>query len=397
MSKLSIVIVNYNVKFYLEQCINSLVQSIKHIDAQIYVFDNHSQDGSIEYLKKLYPDVCYIESNHNLGFAKANNIAIRQSESEYVLLLNPDTIVGSEVIDQCLSFMDTHSNSGALGVKMLRCDGFPANESRRGLPTPMTSFYKMCGLCAKFPQNKRFGHYYMSYLPWNEATKIEVVSGAFCMLRRKALEDVGLLDEDFFMYGEDIDLSFRVLKGGYSNWYLPVNILHYKGESTQKSSFKYVHVFYEAMLIFFHKHYNHLNIFVSLPIKIAIYIKASMALTKMMTEKIRKGLGFKYNAPHDDQEYLFWGGVSSFNKCNQILQRNGIESNMQMFNKSDVDGIKLAISRSTQNLINLIFDTNCFTYTEMLELLESHANAKLSIVTYNAQRNIVITATDVYL
>ena len=276
--KLTVVIVSYNVKYYLEQCLVSLRRALTGIDAEVYVVDNDSKDDSIGYLAPRFPEVKMIASRHNLGFARANNLAIRSSESEYVLLLNPDTIVGEESIRQSIAFMDAHPKAGAAGVRMLRTDGSDAKESRRGLPTPLTSFYKISGLCERFPNSRRLGRYYMSYLPWDEPNPIEVISGAYCFLRRKALDEVGLLDEDFFMYGEDIDLSYRVLKGDYENWYLPCRILHYKGESTQRESYRYVHVFYEAMLIFFRKHYGHLSFLLSLPIKAAVVGKAALTL-----------------------------------------------------------------------------------------------------------------------
>lgn len=256
--KLSVIIVNYNVKYYLDQCIRSVLHAFEVMQgsanletgadsseengiAELIVVDNHSADGSVDYLEQRYPQeqypmVRFVESSHNLGFARANNIAIRQSRGEYVLLLNPDTIVGEDVLKKCVDFMDVHEDAGAVGVRMLNATGKRAMESRRGLPTPMVSFFKMLGFCNRWPQHRLFGRYYMGYLPWDQPCQIEVVSGAYCMLRRKALDEVGLLDEDFFMYGEDIDLSYRVLKGGYHNYYLPVDILHYKGESTQKSS-----------------------------------------------------------------------------------------------------------------------------------------------------------------
>ena len=241
--KLTVVIVNYNVKYYIEQCLNSLEKALEGIESEIFVVDNHSEDDSVGYLRKRFEYVNIIESNRNLGFARANNIAIRRSSGEYILLLNPDTFVCENTIRGALEFSDKHLNAGGVGVKMYNADGTVAMESRRGLPTPMTSFYKMCGLCAKFPKSKRFGRYYMSYLDWDKPAKIDVVSGAFFLVRRSALDKVGLLDTDFFMYGEDIDLSYRLLKGGFDNWYLPFQILHYKGESTHKTSFRYVHAY----------------------------------------------------------------------------------------------------------------------------------------------------------
>lgn len=286
MKKLTIVIVNYNVKDYLSQCLDSLRKALRNVDAEVVVVDNCSSDGSVEYISSHYHKVRMIASKENLGFAKGNNIAIRQTESEYVLLLNPDTVVKEQTIIKVLEFMDTHPNAGAAGVEMLNADGTRAPESRRGIPTPMTAFYKFIGLTKRYPKSKRFAKYYMSYLPWDSPQRIEIVSGAFCMLRRKALDEVGLLDEDFFMYGEDIDLSYRILKGGYDNWYLPYSIVHYKGRSTEKSSFRYVHVFYKAMLIFLKKHYSESSIFFILPIKLAIFATATMSLCRMQFRKI---------------------------------------------------------------------------------------------------------------
>ena len=277
MKKLTVVIVNYNVKDYAGQCLCSLRRALAGIDAQVVVVDNHSRDGSVEYLSREFPEVTVIAGRHNLGFARANNLAIADTASEYVLLLNPDTIVGETTLHEALGFMDAHADAGSLGVRMLQADGSDARESRRGLPRPVVAFYKMVGLCSRFPHSRRFARYYMGHLPWDAPACIEVVSGAFCLLRREAIDRVGLLDEDFFMYGEDIDLSYRLLKGGYHNYYLPAKILHYKGESTQHSSFRYVHVFYGAMLIFFRKHYGGMSRLLALPIKTAIYLKASLA------------------------------------------------------------------------------------------------------------------------
>ena len=249
--KLSVVIVSYNVSHYLLQCLDSLQRALRGIDGEVIVVDNHSRDNSVALVHQAHPEVKVIENLHNLGFSKANNIALRQAKGEYALLLNPDTIVADNTIRDCIAFLDLHPDAGAAGVMMLNADGTVAPESRRGVPTPLTSFYKLSGLCRMFPRSPRFGRYYLGHLPWQTPQQIDIVSGAFCMLRRSVLDKVGLLDEDYFMYGEDIDLSYRILKQGATNWYLPYPILHYKGESTQKSSFRYVHVFYQAMLIFF--------------------------------------------------------------------------------------------------------------------------------------------------
>ena len=278
--KLSVVIVSYNVRELLTACIESVVKASEGIDAEVFVVDNKSADDTVEVISRDYPWVHLINNKENLGFSKANNIAIRQSEGEYVLLLNPDTVVAEGTLRGVVEFMDQHPEAGGAGVRMHNADGTLAPESRRAVPTPLVAARKMLGFTKR---------YYMSNLSWDKPGKIEVVSGAFMMLRRKAIDQVGLLDEDFFMYGEDIDLSYRLLKGGWQNWYLPLDIIHYKGQSTQKSDFRYVHVFYQAMLIFFRKHYSHLSIFFTLPVKVAIYFRASLALADLIRKKLHLG------------------------------------------------------------------------------------------------------------
>lgn len=275
--KLSIVIVSYNVRGYLENCLQSVSRALEGIEGEVFVVDNHSDDDSVETVRTQYPWVRLIENQENMGFSRANNIAIREARGEYVLLLNPDTIVEETTLREVLRFMDEHLKAGGAGVMMHNADGSLAPESRRALPTPWVSCLKMLGFTKR---------YYMSHLPWDQPGRIEVISGAFCFLRKKALDEVGLLDEDFFMYGEDIDLSYRLLKGGWENWYLPYPITHFKGKSTQKSDYRYVHIFYKAMLIFFRKHYSHLSIFYALPVKMAIYFRAAIALTDILRKKL---------------------------------------------------------------------------------------------------------------
>ena len=275
--KLSIVIVSYNVRTFVAQCLDSVQIASEGINGlEVFVVDNASSDDTVGYIGSNYPWVRLIANDDNLGFSRANNIAIRQAQGEYVLLLNPDTIVAEPTLRECVSFLDAYPQAGGLGVRMHNADGTLAPESRRAVPSPWVSLLKMLGFTKR---------YYMSHLSWDEPGRIEVVSGAFFMLRRKALDQVGLLDEDFFMYGEDIDLSYRLLKGGWENWYHPSDIVHFKGESTQKSSFRYVHVFYQAMLIFFRKHYGHLSLFFTVPVKLAIYFRAAIALIDIIRKK----------------------------------------------------------------------------------------------------------------
>ena len=257
LMKLSVIIVNYNVRAYLEQCLRAVLKAMEGIDGEVFVVDNLSTDGSVEMVREKFPAVKLIANTVNVGFSRANNQAIRASGSEYVLLLNPDTVVGEDVFKKVVQFMDAHPKAGGLGVKMIDGTGHFLPESKRGLPTPQVAFFKIIGLTRLFPHSKLFGRYHLGHLPENEASPIEILSGACMFLRKKTLDEVGLLDESFFMYGEDIDLSYRITLGGYENWYFPdARIIHYKGESTKKSSVNYVFVFYNAMAIFARKHFT---------------------------------------------------------------------------------------------------------------------------------------------
>jgi GT2 family glycosyltransferase len=280
LHQLSVIIVNYNVRYFLEQALHSVMRATRNLDAEVWVVDNNSVDGSMEMVKTRFPTVKCIENKENLGFSKANNQAIRSSNSRYVLLLNPDTVLQDDTLEKCVAFMDGHPDAGGLGVRMIDGKGQFLPESKRGLPSPAVAFYKMTGLSALFSKSKTFGRYHLRYLDENSVHQVDVLSGAYMLLRSETLEKTGLLDEDFFMYGEDIDLSYRITKAGYQNYYFPdTTIIHYKGESTKKRSANYVKVFYNAMVLFARKHYSssiagRLNVFIQL----AIYLRASLAL-----------------------------------------------------------------------------------------------------------------------
>ncbi|MGQ0829975.1 MAG: glycosyltransferase family 2 protein [Bacteroidota bacterium] len=280
--KLSVIIVNYNVQHFLEQCLHSVRKAVKNINTEIFVVDNNSVDGSITMLKSRFSgtEVKLIENKKNTGFSYANNQAIKLSKGEYVLLLNPDTVVEEDTFEKAIAFMDAHLDGGGLGVKMLDGKGNFLPESKRGLPTPAVAFYKIFGLSKLFPKSKIAGRYHLGFLDKDKIHEVEVLSGAFMLLRKSVLDKVGLLDEAFFMYGEDIDLSYRIVLGGYKNYYYPeTRIIHYKGESTRKSSVNYVFVFYKAMIIFAKKHFsqNKAQLF-SFLIHAAIYLRAGLAL-----------------------------------------------------------------------------------------------------------------------
>ena len=285
---LSVVIVNYNVVFFLEQCLNSVFAASKNLNVQIFVVDNNSVDGSINMLKENFSSVVLIENKENVGFSKANNQAIKRANSPYVLLLNPDTVIEEDTFDKCIDFMNSNADCGGLGLRMLDGKGNFLPESKRGFPSPSVSFYKIFGLSYLFPKSQKFGRYHLGFLSEFEVNEVDVLSGAFMLLRKVTLEKVGLLDEQFFMYGEDIDLSYRIKLGGYKNYYFPeTKIIHYKGESTKKSSVNYVFVFYNAMILFAKKHFSNKNAnLFSFAINLAIYMRASLSLINRFVKKI---------------------------------------------------------------------------------------------------------------
>ncbi len=285
--KLSVIVVNYNVQYFLEQCLHSVQQAVKNIDAEVFVVDNVSKDDSVAMVRQKFPWVKLITNEENVGFSRANNQAIRIAQGEYVLLLNPDTLVEEDTFKKCIAFMDERPSAGALGVKMVDGSGQFLPESKRGIPYPSTSFFKISGLYKLFPKSSYFNHYYLGHLSNEETHEIEILSGAFMFMRKAALDKVGLLDEAFFMYGEDIDLSWRIIQGGYKNYYTAdTRIIHYKGESTKKGSLNYVYVFYQAMEIFANKHFggSYAKWFHGM-IKVAIWLRAGISFAKRIMQK----------------------------------------------------------------------------------------------------------------
>lgn len=293
--KLAVIIVNYNVKYFLEQALVSVYKAIPMLEekygpgsAEVWVVDNFSPDGSAQMVSKRFPQVKLIANQRNTGFSYANNQALRQSTAEYKLLLNPDTVVQEDTFVEVVNFMDEHPDAGGLGVKMLDGKGEFLPESKRGLPTPAVAFYKIFGLARLFPKSKRFGRYHLGFLNKDQTHEVEVLAGAFMLLRDAALKKTGYLDEEFFMYGEDIDLSYRIIKAGYRNYYYPgTQIIHYKGESTKKSSINYVFVFYKAMVIFARKHLSKSSAAVfAVLINFAIYLRAFLAVLARLAKRL---------------------------------------------------------------------------------------------------------------
>ncbi len=288
MIRLSVIIVNYNVKYFLEQALVSIRKAVPGIPAEVFVVDNASTDGSPEMVSQKFPEVHLIQNKQNTGFSAANNQAIRQAKGDYILLLNPDTVLEEDTLTLCVRFMDKHPEAGGLGVKMLDGKGNYLPESKRGFPTPFVAFCKAFGLTALFPKSKIFARYYLGHMDPDQTHEVEVLAGAFMMLRKSVLDEIGLLDEQFFMYGEDIDLSYRIIRAGYKNYYFPeARIIHYKGESTKKGSLNYVRLFYKAMILFARKHFKkgRAGVFTFF-IQMAVYLRAIVTVFSKLASRI---------------------------------------------------------------------------------------------------------------
>ena len=285
----SVIIVNYNVRDFLEQALKGVIAASETLSTEIIVVDNNSADGSVEMVRNSFPNVTLITNRENTGFSRANNVAIRQARGRHLLILNPDTIVQEDTLSRLVSFMDQHPEAGAVGCQILNPDGSFARESRRSFPTPDVAFYRLTGLSRLFPRSRRFGRYNMTYLPTDQTAEVDALSGSCMMLRVDALNQdqnskekpgAGLFDEDFFMYGEDLDLCYRIQKAGWKIYYYPeTQIIHYKGASTKMGELLYVRLFYGAMLLFIEKHLDpSQSRFLRFVLRAGIIVRAGLSL-----------------------------------------------------------------------------------------------------------------------
>ena len=395
--QLSAIIVSYNVKYYLAQCILSLLKSGTALDFEIIVVDNASSDGTEDLLHQLFPaewgsKLKFIENKHNAGFGKANNQALKIAQGQFILYINPDTLVGEDTLLNCLAFYEKHPAAGALGVRMLQANGAFAPESRRGNPNPFTSLCKILGLTKLFPHSKTFGKYYLQYLDEKQICPIDIVSGAFMMLPRPLLDLNGAFDEDFFMYGEDIDLSYRIQKSGHQNFYLPTPILHYKGESTNKASRRYVNSFYKAMAIFFRKHYKNTLLF-CIPLYIAIYALAVTALAKQQILRLKQFL-----AKQDSSSEIYHFIVSPANENIARRLSDKFQLNSEFSITEDFEtGIPLkSIAKDSKKNYFVIYDMEKSTISKILATFDAENQKNCLIGAFYPSQSTVITNQKVY-
>ncbi len=331
---LSIIIVNYNVKYFLEQCLRAVVNACGHITAEIIVVDNDSSDNSRLYFTGKFENVKFIWNSKNIGFGKANNLALQSATGDYILFLNPDTIIAEDCLEKCLEIFRTRKSFGALGVKMIDGSGNYLKESKRAFPSPLTSLYKLSGLCALFPHSSIFAKYYLGNLDENLDHEVDVVAGAFMMISKKALDKVGGFDEIFFMYGEDVDLSFRLQQSGLKNYFFTgTSIIHFKGESTKKGSLDYIRLFYGAMTLFVKKHYSGgFSGFYALLIRIAIWVKALLSGAGYLVSKFR----FPKKKDNHYKSCLVIAGKPDYEIITKALLKENPQRNILELCESDV-------------------------------------------------------------
>ncbi len=366
--ELTIVIVNYRVKYFLEQTLRAAVEATRGVESEIIVIDNASGDDSAAHSRERFPQVKFVENTENVGFGRANNQGIAMAQGRYTLLLNPDTIITRASVEQCIAHMESHSDCGATGVRMVDGNGVFLPESKRSFPSPWVSFCKVFGLTWLFPKSRVFGRYHLRYLSELEAHEVDILSGAFMLCRTKLLQDLGGFDEDFFMYGEDIDLSYRMTLAGYKNQYLPASIIHYKGESTKKDSIEYVRVFYEAMLIFYRKHFPRYSAVMYPLVKTGVLLRASLAALKRLV--MRVPVTTKVRQPEEA-----WVVLSS-DPAEAARAAGLLEYGTEVPEKGKAQ---------------VIIDDGDRSYEEIVEYIATHSRKGLAFHIYSRRNGIVIS------
>ncbi|MBQ5466846.1 MAG: glycosyltransferase family 2 protein [Muribaculaceae bacterium] len=366
---ISIIIVSYRVKYFLEQTIRAAQEALNGIDGEIIVVDNNSPDDTMAFVKPRFPQVKFVENKTNPGFAKANNQGIDMAQGEFTLILNPDTIITVDSIKEPLAWMRNHPKCGAIGVHMIDGDGRFLPESKRAFPSPWVSFCKIFGLSKLFPKSRIFAKYHLRFLDEHKPHAVDILAGAYMLCRTSLLRQLKGFDEDFFMYGEDIDLSYRMVQAGYENWYLPVDMIHYKGESTKKDSMRYVRVFYEAMLIFYRKHYPRYS-WIGYPIvQLGVALRASMAMLKRLLKRI---LPTKSPHPANNAPWV-------------ILSDNRARVTMA----TGLNHFKTAIPK--EGPAQVMIDDATYSYSDIVNIISTHARRGVEFHIFSSANELIIS------
>lgn len=397
---LSIIIVNYNVKYFLEQCLLSLQKAIENLKTEIIIVDNNSSDGSKQFFYNKFPTVKFIWNNKNYGFAKANNIAVKHSQGKYILFLNPDTILAEDTLIKCIKFFKDHEDTGVLGIRMVDGSGKFLKESKRSYPDPVSSFYKLSGVSTIFSSSKIFDRYYLGYLDNDKTSEVDVLAGAFMMIPRTVLNECGLFDEQFFMYGEDIDLSYRIQKAGYKNIYFAeTTIIHFKGESTKRGTLNYVNLFYKAMHIFVSKHYkNTPSLLYTYLIKMAILIRAIFAILFRCVKSFLNLFPQGAPARNSNENFLIVNtNQDDIEFIEEHLQKTGLSKAMNVMVSFDDTNDKLAYKineiTNANNFGNILFCEGGLSFKSIIEFIQIFKTS-MNIYMYSSGSSSIISSTN---
>ncbi len=381
--QLSIIIVNYNVKYFLEHCLLSVIKASKNIEVEIFVIDNNSTDGSEQYIANKFPNVHFLWGNENMGFGKASNYPLPFVKGEYVLFLNPDTIVAEDCFTNCISFFESHKDCGAVGVRMIDGAGNFLKESKRSLPTASAGFFKMIGLAEIYPTSKLFAQYYAGNVAEKENNKVDVLAGAFMMLSKKAIVLTKGFDESFFMYGEDIDLSYRIQQAGLQNYYLgKTSIIHFKGESTQKKSSSYIKYFYGAIKRFIDKHYAKQNAKLWL-MNVVIILGKYFAKAKQLFSKINTN-----KKATTKLRCIYVGNESQAENIHAIIQNSG---NIIIAKTNSIENVFAIIEQNNSDAV--IFSEDSISNKTIIENLHRLPQKQLAMF-YQASATSIIGSND---
>ena len=380
MKRVTTVIVNYRLKYFLEQTLLSVEEAYTEVPGQTIVIDNNSEDDSIDFLEQRFPNIKFIKNKENVGFAKANNQGFAIADTEFILVLNPDTIIGNDTLKETVEWMDKHPNCGAIGVKMVDGNGHFLPESKRSFPSTWNSFCKLFGLSSIFPKSRIFARYHLRFINEDQPHQVPVLAGAFMLLRTSLTKKIGGFDESFFMYGEDMDLSYRMLHDGMVNYYLPTPIIHYKGECTKTESLNYVKIFYDAMHIFYRKHYPRSSWFNKIVVKAAIVLRMcisaiSTALIKPITQQ------FKCKAKACDTYIVSHRPTEIIN----IIESEGFCSN-NIFKFNTIDNIP-----TVKKCVNIILDDREMNYQSIINTIINNKRHNYFFHIYSSRNNIIIS------
>lgn len=375
--QLSVIILNYNVRYFLEQCVVSVQKALINLDAEIIVVDNNSSDDSCEMMKQLFPHIKFIENPVNVGFPKGNNIAVAEAKGEYICILNPDTVVAEDAFEKILKFLipDFKSEIGIVGCKLIDGTGNFLPESKRGVPTPWVAFTKIFGL---YKFSNAFGKYYAQHLTENQSGKVDILVGAFMVMKRDLYLQVGGFDENCFMYSDDIDLSYMIQKLGKENFYFhETSVIHYKGESTVRDE-KYLKRFREAMQFFYKKHFKKSVIF-DVMMQVGSYF-FTIFKQKQQIQNERKI--FQY--------VLITKNAENESAVSEVLSKKEFSFVLRVFDKMNVLEKEIENFKKQKCNYEVIFDTYSFSFKEIIEFMEKNKSKNITFKNYISQSNYLI-------